>query len=60
MKNLRGEFLFGYFTLNILHWTFYIGHFTLDILHWIFYIRWVFKGFTFAKGETFFKYFAKT
>jgi len=33
MKNLRGEFLFGYFTLNILHWTFYIGYFTLDILH---------------------------
>jgi len=39
MKSLRGEFLFGYFTL--------------DILHWIFYIGWVFKGFTFRKGETF-------
>jgi hypothetical protein len=46
MKNLRGEFLFGYFTLDILHFTFYILHLTFDI-------GWVFKGFTFAKGETF-------
>jgi len=53
MKSLRGEFFFGYFTLDILHWIFCIGHFSLDILHWTFYIRWFLKVSPFAKVKPF-------
>ena len=43
------------YRISNVQWRAFIVNFFLDILHWM-----GFKGFTFAKGETFFKYCPKT